>query len=72
MRNYDANIPTMEKINYLVKRADHALLSSQPILIDKGSFGSMNGEFCDGVNNKLGTHFGEFGGEEFPSHDESR
>ncbi len=58
IRYYDATIPTMDKIYYL--------LSSQPILNDKELFGPMNGALCDGVNNKLGTVFGESSEEEFP------
>ncbi len=72
MRYCDANVPTMDKIYYLVKRVDYALLSSQPILNDEGLFGPMYAELCQGVCNELSTVFGETGKEEFLCDDESR
>ena len=62
----------MDKIYWLVKRVDYALLSSQPILNDAWLFGPMNGALCDQVNNELTTVFGEFGEEEFLIDDELR
>ncbi len=55
LRYCDAKIPAMDKIYYLVKRVDYALLSSQPFLTDEELFGPMNGELCDGVNDEFGT-----------------
>ncbi len=72
MRYCDANVPTMDKIYYLVKRVDYALLSSQSILNDEKLFGSMNGDLCEGVRDKLKTVFGESGEEEFQIDDELR
>ncbi len=72
MRYYDANVPAMDKIYYLVKRVDYALLSSQPIFNDEGLFGTMNVALCDGVSNELSTVFGESGVKEFRCDDESR
>ncbi len=69
MRYFNANIPIMDKIYYLVKRVDYALLSSQPNLNDEGMFGPMNGAIFDGVSNELSTVFGESGEEEFPIDD---
>ncbi len=69
---YDANVPTMDMIYYLVKRVYYALLRSQPILTDKELFGPMNGALCDGVSNELSTVFGESGEEEFQIYDELR
>ncbi len=68
IRYCDANIPTINKIYFLVKRVDYALLSSQSISNDEGLL--MHGALCDGVNDKLDTVFGEFGEEGFPSDNE--
>ncbi len=51
MRYCDANVPTMDKVYYLVKRVEYALLSSQPILNDEELFGPMYGALCEGVSN---------------------
>ncbi len=72
MRYCDANLPTMEKIYYLVKRGDCALLSSQPILNDEGLVEPMYRALCGGVSNELSTVFGKSGEEEFLNDDESR
>ncbi len=71
MRYCDANLPTMDKIYYLVKRVDYALLSSQPILNDEELFGSIYGALCEGVSNELSTAFGETG-QEYLCEDEPR
>ncbi len=42
MRYCEAKVPAIT-IYYLVKRVNHTLLSSQPILNDEGLFGPMNG-----------------------------
>ncbi len=70
MRYCDANIPVMDKIFCLVKRVDYALLSSQPIINDEGSFGQMNGALC-GVSSKLSTASSK-SKEEFLSNDQLR
>ena len=71
MRYCDANVPAMDKIYYLVKRVDYALLSSQPILNDEELFGPMYGDLCEGVCDELKTVFGE-SEEEFQIDDELR
>ncbi len=53
-----ANIPVMDKMYYLVKMLDDALLSSQTILNDEGFFGSMSSALCDRVNKEISTVFG--------------
>ncbi len=72
MRYCDTNIPAMDKKCCLVKRVDYAFLTSPSILNDKGLFEPMYGALCDGVNDKLGTVFGEFSDNEFPSNNESK
>ncbi len=72
MRYCDANVPAMDKIYYLVKRVDYALLSSQPILNDEELFGLMYGALCEEVSNELSTVFGEHGIEEFLCDNKSR
>ncbi len=57
MRYCDANVPVMDKIYYLVKRVDYALLSSQPILNDERLFGPMYGALCEGVSFLLVFYF---------------
>ncbi len=41
LRYCNSNIPAMDKIYFLVKYADKALLNSQKLLDDKDLFGSM-------------------------------
>ncbi len=72
MRYCDTNIPTLDKIYYLVKRVDYVLLGSQPILNDEELFWPMYGDLCDIVSNQMSTVFGESGEEEFLIDDESR
>ncbi len=72
LRYCDAKIPAMDKIYYLVKRVDYALLSSQPLLNDEELFGPMYGALCKGIGDELSTVFGESEEEEFLNDDESR
>ncbi len=69
MRYCDANVPAMDKIYYLVKRVDYALLSSQPMLNDEELFGPLYRATCEGVINEL---LGEVGEKEFLFEDETR
>ncbi len=58
LRYCDSNIPAMDKIYFLVKRADEALQASQILLDDQALFGSMGGssvpECEEGYNEVFG------------------
>ncbi len=58
LRYCDANILAIDKIYYLVKRVDFALLSSQTILNDESLFESMSDALSDGVSKEMITVFG--------------
>ncbi len=47
----------MDKIYYLVKRVNYALLISQTILNDRHLFGSMSGA-CNGLSKEMSVVFG--------------
>lgn len=64
LKYYDANIPSIDKINYLMKKVDNAFLSSQTILNDEDLFGFMSRLLCDRINKEMS--------EEYFSDDESR
>ncbi len=72
LRYCDANILAIDKIYYLVKRVDFALLSSQTILNDECLFGSMSSALCDGVNKEMTTVFENLEEEDYFSDEDSR
>ncbi len=65
LRYRNANVPAVDKINYLIKWVDYALLSSQPILNSEWIWGSMSADLCDGVKKYLSVTFGKSKGDIF-------
>ncbi len=59
LRYCDSNIPAMDKIYFLVKRADEALLNSQKLLDDEDLFGSMRGVTLSDCELELDEVFGD-------------
>ncbi len=55
----DSNIPAMDKIYFLVKQADDALLDSQLFIDDQDLFGSMRGVVSSDCMEELDEVFGE-------------
>ncbi len=59
LRYYNSNIPTMDKIFFLVKQADDALFDSQFLLDDPDQFGSMRGVILSDCEEELDEVVGE-------------
>ncbi len=59
LRYCDSNIPAMDKIYYLVKRADDALHDLHLILDDQDLFGSMRGVMLSNCDEELDEVFGD-------------
>ncbi len=59
LRYCDSNIPAMDKIYYLVKQADDALIDSQLLLDDQDLFGSMRGVVLSDCKEEWDEVFGE-------------
>ncbi len=59
LRYCDSNIPVIDKIYFLVKRADDALLDLQLLLDDQDLFGSMRGVFLSDCKEELDEVFGD-------------
>ena len=59
LRYCDSDIPAMDKIYFLVKRADDALHHPQLLLDDQDLFGSMRGVMLSNCNEELDEVFGD-------------
>lgn len=59
LRYCDSNIPAMDKIYFLVKRADDALQNSKLLLDDQDLFGSMRGVTILDCEEEMDEVFGE-------------
>ncbi len=59
LRYCDSIFPAMDKINFLVKRADGALIDSQLLLDDQDLFGSTRGVILSDCKEKFDELFGE-------------
>lgn len=59
LRYCDSNIPAMDKIYFLVKRADDALHDSQLLLDDQDLFGSMRAVMVSNCDEELDEVFGD-------------
>ncbi len=59
-------------MDYLMKRVDYSLLSSQTFLNDEGLFESMRNALSDGVNKVMSTTFGHSDKDCFSYDEESR
>ncbi len=59
LRYCDSDIPAMDKIYFLVKRADEALQASQFVLDDQDLFGSMRGSSFQECMEEYDEVFGE-------------
>lgn len=57
--NCNSNTPAVDKIYFLVRCADEALLRSQKCLDDEGLFGPMKGVMVSDYDLKLDQVFGE-------------
>ncbi len=59
LRYCNSNIPTMDKIFFLVKQADDALFDSQLLLDDQDLFGSMRGVVLTDCVEEMDEVFGD-------------